>query len=125
MQGPRARETIAPLVEGVDLSNEAIRLARAAHELLPHDGEVSGLLALMLLTDARRPARSGPDGEIVPLDVDGLEPWLGDPFPLVCVEISEERLHHEGARLPCRVAAATERGLVGGAHGTGARGAPQ
>jgi len=45
----------------VDLSNEAIRLARAAHELLPDNGEVSGLLALMLLTDARRPARSGPN----------------------------------------------------------------
>jgi RNA polymerase sigma factor (sigma-70 family) len=41
----------------VDLSNEAIRLARAAHALLPDDGEVSGLLALMLLTDARRAAR--------------------------------------------------------------------
>src|SRR6478735_6550006 len=48
----------------VDLSNEAIRLARAAHALLPENGEVSGLLALMLLTDARRPARSGPNGEI-------------------------------------------------------------
>src|SRR6478735_10164805 len=52
----------------VDLSSEAIRLARAAHELLPDNGEVSGLLALMILTDARRPARSGPNGEIVPLD---------------------------------------------------------
>jgi RNA polymerase sigma factor (sigma-70 family) len=59
----------------VDLSNEAIRLARAAHELLPHDGEVSGLLALMLLTDARRPARSGPDGEIVPLDEQDRSLW--------------------------------------------------
>src|SRR5437868_1530688 len=38
----------------VDLSNEAIRLARAVHELLPESGEVGGLLALMLLTDARR-----------------------------------------------------------------------
>jgi RNA polymerase sigma factor (sigma-70 family) len=59
----------------VDLSNEAIRLARAARELLPDNGEVSGLLALMLLTDARRPARSGPNGEIVPLDEQDRSLW--------------------------------------------------
>ena len=50
-----------------DLSNEAIRLTRAVHRLLPENGEVAGLLALMLLTDARRPARTGPDGELIPL----------------------------------------------------------
>lgn len=49
------------------LTVEAIRLARHAHSLLPHDGEVSGLLALMLLTDARRTARAGPDGALIPL----------------------------------------------------------
>jgi predicted RNA polymerase sigma factor len=49
------------------LSAEAIRLTRWLHRLLPHDGEVTGLLALMLLTDARRAARSGPDGSLVPL----------------------------------------------------------
>jgi RNA polymerase sigma factor (sigma-70 family) len=59
----------------VDLSSEAIRLARAAHQLEPHSSEVSGLLALMLLTDARRPARSGPDGEIVPLDEQDRSLW--------------------------------------------------
>jgi RNA polymerase sigma factor (sigma-70 family) len=59
----------------VDLSSEAIRLARAAHELVPESSEVSGLLALMLLTDARRPARSGPDGEIVPLDEQDRSLW--------------------------------------------------
>jgi RNA polymerase sigma factor (sigma-70 family) len=59
----------------VDLSSEAIRLARAAHEVLPDSGEVSGLLALMLLTDARRAARSGPDGEIVPLDEQDRSLW--------------------------------------------------
>ena len=48
-------------------SNEAIRLTRAVHHLLPDDGEVAGLLALMLLTDARRAARTGPDGELIPL----------------------------------------------------------
>jgi predicted RNA polymerase sigma factor len=59
----------------VDLSSEAIRLARAAHELLPEDGEVSGLLALMMLTDARRPARSGPNGELIPLDEQDRSLW--------------------------------------------------
>jgi len=59
----------------LDLSNEAIRLARAAHALLPENGEVSGLLALMLLTDARRPARSSPNGEIVPLDEQDRSLW--------------------------------------------------
>jgi predicted RNA polymerase sigma factor len=51
----------------VELSGEAIRLARQLHALLPADGEVAGLLALMLLTDARRPARTRPDGTLVPL----------------------------------------------------------
>ena len=50
-----------------DLAAEAIRLARLVHGLLPDDPEVSGLLALMLLTDARRPARTGPAGELVPM----------------------------------------------------------
>lgn len=59
----------------VDLSSEAIRLARAAHALLPESSEVSGLLALMLLTDARRPARSGANGEIVPLDEQDRSLW--------------------------------------------------
>jgi predicted RNA polymerase sigma factor len=67
--------SVGPTHQRVDLSNEAIRLARAAHELLPDSGEVSGLLALMLLTDARRPARSGPDGEIVPLDEQDRSLW--------------------------------------------------
>jgi predicted RNA polymerase sigma factor len=51
----------------VELSGEAIRLTRLLHRLRPDDGEVAGLLALMLLTDARRPARTGPAGELVPL----------------------------------------------------------
>jgi len=51
----------------VDLSAEAIRLARAVRERVPHDGSVTGLLALMLLTEARRAARTTPLGELVPL----------------------------------------------------------
>src|SRR6266550_8732955 len=50
-----------------ELSGEAIRLARMMHAMLPGDGEVAGLLALMLLTDARRPARTGAGGELIPL----------------------------------------------------------
>ena len=50
-----------------DLANEAIRLTRAVHRQLPQHGETAGLLALLLLTDARRPARSTPSGELIPL----------------------------------------------------------
>jgi RNA polymerase sigma factor (sigma-70 family) len=59
--------SIGPHLQRTDLSNEAIRLTRALHRLVPDDAEVAGLLALMLLTDARRPARTGSDGELVPL----------------------------------------------------------
>lgn len=55
-------------LQRVDLSGEAIRLSRRLQRLLPHDPEVAGLLALMLLTDARRAARCGPEGELIPLD---------------------------------------------------------
>jgi len=59
--------TAGPLLQKVDLTAEAIRLVRLVHRLLPEDGEVAGLLALMLLTDARRPARTAPDGSLVPM----------------------------------------------------------
>jgi RNA polymerase sigma factor (sigma-70 family) len=52
----------------VDLSTEAIRLTRELVRIRPDDGEIVGLLGLMLLTDARRPARTTPAGELVPLD---------------------------------------------------------
>jgi len=58
-----------------DLSAEAIRLTRAIHALLPDDPEVTGLLALMLLTDARRLARTGPDAELIPLDEQDRSKW--------------------------------------------------
>jgi RNA polymerase sigma-70 factor (ECF subfamily) len=51
-----------------DLTAEAIRLARLIRALMPEDGEVAGLLALMLLTEARRPARVSASGELVTLD---------------------------------------------------------
>jgi len=58
-----------------ELSGEAIRLARTVHRVLPDDGEVAGMLALMLLTDARRPARTGPGGELIPLDEQDRTLW--------------------------------------------------
>ncbi|HYR08132.1 MAG TPA: sigma-70 family RNA polymerase sigma factor [Longimicrobium sp.] len=64
-----------PHLQRTDLSNEAIRLARTLHDLLPDDGEVAGLLALMLLTDARRAARTGPAGELIPLDEQDRALW--------------------------------------------------
>jgi RNA polymerase sigma factor (sigma-70 family) len=58
-----------------DLSGEALRLTRLLHALVPNDTEAAGLLALMLLTDARRAARLGPAGEIVPLDQQDRARW--------------------------------------------------
>lgn len=51
-----------------DLCAEAVRLGRLLARLMPDEPEAVGLLALMLLTESRRPARSGPEGELVPLD---------------------------------------------------------
>jgi RNA polymerase sigma factor (sigma-70 family) len=86
-----------PHLQRTDLSNEAIRLARTLHGLLPDDAEVAGLLALMLLTDARRAARTGPSGELIPLDEQDRTLW--DP-----------RLIAEGVAL---VSDALSRGSVG------------
>jgi RNA polymerase sigma factor (sigma-70 family) len=58
-----------------DLSHEAIRLARVVRTSLPREPEVAGLLALMLLTDARRAARTGPEGELIPLDEQNRGLW--------------------------------------------------
>jgi predicted RNA polymerase sigma factor len=64
-----------PVLHRADLSNEAIRLTRLLRGLLPNDGEVAGLLALMLLTDARRAARTGASGELIPLDEQDRTLW--------------------------------------------------
>jgi len=56
-----------PALHRADLTSEAIRLARLLRRLLPQEGEIAGLLALMLLTDARRAARTTADGALVPL----------------------------------------------------------
>jgi predicted RNA polymerase sigma factor len=59
--------TSGPDLHRPDLTREAVRLVRQVRRLLPDDGEVAGLLALMLITEARRPARTRPDGGLVPL----------------------------------------------------------
>jgi len=58
-----------------DLTAEAIRLTRLVRDLLPDDGEVAGLLALMLLTEARGAARVSPSGELVTLDLQDRAAW--------------------------------------------------
>jgi RNA polymerase sigma factor (sigma-70 family) len=80
-----------------DLAAEAIRLTRLLQRLLPDDSEIAGLLALMLLTDARRLARTGSHGELIPLPEQDRTRW--DP-----------RLINEGVEL---VTAALPRGPVG------------
>jgi RNA polymerase sigma factor (sigma-70 family) len=72
--------TSGPDLERADLTDEAIRLTRQVHGRLPADGEVAGLLALMLLTEARRPARTGPDGSLVPLADQDRTRWHAEPI---------------------------------------------
>jgi RNA polymerase sigma factor (sigma-70 family) len=67
-----------PHLQRLELSREAIRLTRCVHTLLPNDGEVAGLLALMLLTDARRAARTGPDEGLIPLTKQDRTLWDRD-----------------------------------------------
>ncbi|MBB5871863.1 RNA polymerase sigma factor (sigma-70 family) [Allocatelliglobosispora scoriae] len=67
--------TAGPQLQRHDLTSESIRLTRLLHAVLPRESEVAGLLALSLLTDARRDARSLPDGSLVPLDRQDRSRW--------------------------------------------------
>ena len=67
--------SVGDRLQRLDLAREAIRLTRCAQALLPADAEVAGLLALMLLTDARRAARTGPDEGLIPLDKQNRTLW--------------------------------------------------
>jgi RNA polymerase sigma factor (sigma-70 family) len=67
--------SIGSHLQRFDLAREAIRLTRNTKTLLPDNAEVAGLLALMLLTDARRAARTGPDEELIPLDKQDRSLW--------------------------------------------------
>ncbi|WP_435207025.1 RNA polymerase sigma factor [Micromonospora sp. bgisy143] len=89
--------TAGPGLLRTDLTAEAIRLTRLVRRLLPDDPEVAGLLALMLLTDARAPARTGPHGELVPMAEQDRSRWRADQIA-------------EGVAL---VSAALPRGPVG------------
>jgi RNA polymerase sigma factor (sigma-70 family) len=85
--------TAGPHAQRLELSNEAIRLARALHHSLPHDGEVGGLLALMLLTNARRKARTGPDEELIPLAKQDRRLWdqteIAEGIALITATLSQ------------------------------------
>ena len=83
-------------LQRVELAAEAIRLTRLLHRVLPDDHEVTGLLALMLLTDARRDARTGPSGELVPMAEQDRGKW--DAAAIA-----------EGTRLVARALTATDR----------------
>lgn len=67
--------TSGPRLTDTGLTGEAIRLTRALRQILPDDGEVTGLLALMLLTDARRAARTADDGSLIPLAEQDRSRW--------------------------------------------------
>jgi RNA polymerase sigma factor (sigma-70 family) len=67
-----------PDLQRQELTAEAIRIARDLHRLQPDEGEVTGLLALTLLTDARRPARTAADGSLVPLAEQDRTLWQAD-----------------------------------------------
>jgi RNA polymerase sigma factor (sigma-70 family) len=64
-----------PQVQRLELSREAIRLTRALHGLLPNHAETGGLLSLMLLTNSRRKARTGPNEEMIPLAIQDRTLW--------------------------------------------------
>ena len=70
--------TSGPYLQRGELAAEAIRLTRMVHRLLPDDGEVTGLLALMLLTDARRPARTDVGGGLIPMAEQDRSLWNAD-----------------------------------------------
>ncbi|MFI6150805.1 RNA polymerase sigma factor [Streptomyces sp. NPDC051109] len=67
--------TSGPTLHRADLAREAIRLTREVRRLLPREGAVTGLLALMLLTEARGAARTGAHGELIPLDEQDRTLW--------------------------------------------------
>jgi len=85
-----------PAVARVELSTEAIRLTRLAAKALPNDPEVAGLLALMQLTDARRPARTGRHGELIPLADQDRSRWdqqqIKDGIELISAALTKGRV---------------------------------
>jgi RNA polymerase sigma factor (sigma-70 family) len=85
--------TSGPDLQRAELTREAIRLTRVVHALLPDDGEVMGLLALMLLTDARRAARAGADGGLVPLAEQDRAHWDAEAIAEGVALVSDALAH--------------------------------
>jgi predicted RNA polymerase sigma factor len=85
-----------PDLQRSELTSEAIRLTREVRRLLPEDGEVTGLLALMLLTDARRAARTRADGSLAPLAEQDRQLWnqsyIGEGLTLIADALSRTPL---------------------------------
>jgi RNA polymerase sigma factor (sigma-70 family) len=85
--------SIGTHLQRLDLAREAIRLTRNAKTLLPDNAEVAGLLALMLLTDARRAARTGAEEELIPLDKQDRRLWdraeISEGIDLLTVALSK------------------------------------
>ncbi|WP_420752868.1 RNA polymerase sigma factor [Rhodococcus sp. O3] len=94
-----------------DLSSEAVRLARIVHRVLPSDPEVAGLLALMLLTDARRGARVSADGALIPLDAQDRSLWDRDAVAEGTALVSEALRRGEAGpyQLQAAIAAVHDR----------------
>ncbi len=88
--------TSGPSLHRAELAAEAIRLARLLYQLLPNNSEVMGLLALMLLTDARRPARTRPDGGLIPLAEQDRSLWssayISEGVALVTAALSRQEI---------------------------------
>jgi RNA polymerase sigma factor (sigma-70 family) len=87
--------TSGPELQRHDLTGDAVRLARLLHSLLAGDGEVAGLLALMLLTEARRDARTNEDGSLVPLPDQDRSRWdqnlIAEGIALITEALSRTR----------------------------------
>jgi RNA polymerase sigma factor (sigma-70 family) len=114
-EGYAASDGVLPV--RIDVSEEAVRVTRQLVDLVPGEPEVQGLLALMLLTDARRPARIGAAGQLVPLDAQDRSLWNRDKvaegtrlleIALACgapgpyqIQAAISALHDEAASVEC------------------------
>jgi RNA polymerase sigma factor (sigma-70 family) len=101
-----------------DLAEEAIRLGRIAHLAAPRDPEVTGLLALMLLTDARRAARVDARGELVPLEEQDRSRWDGEETAEGVALLSEAVARGAVGEYQLQAAIAAEHARAGSAAAT-------
>ncbi len=108
--------TSGPRLQRVELADEAIRLTRLAWRLMPDEPEVTGLLALMLLTHARRGARAAPDGTPIPMPEQDRERWDRDEIRegVALVERAIRRRRPGPYQLQAAIAALHDRAPVAG-----------